>query len=120
MSAGAAARGIMPPMSSLARQVVVIALLLAAVVGLFVAAQSGQRRLEAASRRVELGAQRQQALSDVSQLLRQAESSQRGYILIADPDYLTPFQEASGKFPQAQARLDAAFAAAAPCLARRH
>ena len=106
----------MPPMSSLARQVVVIALLLAAVVGLFVAAQSGQRRLEAASRRVELGAQRQQALSDVSQLLRQAESSQRGYILIADPDYLTPFQEASGKFPQAQARLDAAFAAAAPAL----
>jgi signal transduction histidine kinase len=103
-------------MSSLARQVVVIALLLAAVVGLFVAAQSGQRRLEAASRQVELGAQRQRALSDVSQLLRQAESSQRGYILVGDPEYLIPFQEASAKFAQARARLEAAFAAAPPAL----
>jgi signal transduction histidine kinase len=100
------------PMSSLARQMVVIALLLAAVGGLFVAAQSGQRRLESASRRVELGAQRQRALSDVSQLLRQAESSQRGYILVGDPDYLIPFQEASAGIAEAEARLDAAFATA--------
>jgi signal transduction histidine kinase len=104
----------MPSMSSLARQVVVIALLLAAVVGLFVAAQSGQRRLEAASRRVELGAQRQRALSDVAQLLREAESSQRGYILVGDPEYLIPFQEASGRFKQAKAHLEAAFATAPP------
>jgi signal transduction histidine kinase len=103
-------------MSSLARQMVVIALLLAAVAGLFVAALSGQRRLEDASRRVELGAQRQRALSDVSQLLHQAESSQRGYILVANPAYLVPFQEASGKIAQAKARLDAAFATAAPAL----
>jgi len=101
-------------MSSLARQMVVSALLLAAVAGLFVTAQSGQRRLEDASRRVELGAQRQHALSEVSQLLRQAESSQRGYILVADPDYLIPFQEASARFAGAEARLDGTFAAAAP------
>ena len=93
-----------------------IALLLAAVVALFVAAQSGQRRLEAASRRVELGAERQRALSDVSQLLRQAESSQRGYILVGDPEYLIPFQEASGRLAQAQARLEVAFATAPPAL----
>ncbi len=64
-------------MSSTARQMLVVALLLATVVGLFVAAEVGQRRLEEASQRIELGAQRQQALADVSQLLRQAESSQR-------------------------------------------
>jgi signal transduction histidine kinase len=103
-------------MSSLARQALVIALLLAAVAGLFVAAQSGQRRLEDASRRVELGAQRQRALSEVAQLLRQAESSQRGYILMGNPEYLVPFQEASAKFAQAKARLDAAFATATPAV----
>jgi signal transduction histidine kinase len=100
-------------MSSLARQVVVLVLLLAAVGGLFVAAQSGERRLENASRRVELGAQRERALSDVLQLLSQAESSQRGYILVGNADYLVPFQEASGRIAAAQARLAAAFSTSA-------
>ena len=63
-------------MSSNARQVVLVALLLAAVLGLFVAAESGQRRLEDASRHVQHAAQRQVALADVWQLVRQAESSQ--------------------------------------------
>jgi signal transduction histidine kinase len=103
-------------MSSLTRQVVVTVLLLGAVLGLFVAAESGQRRLEDAGRRVELGAQRQRALSDVSQLLRQAESSQRGYILVGDPDYLVPFQEASARMTEAEARLDSAFAGAPPAV----
>jgi signal transduction histidine kinase len=100
-------------MSSLAHQMVVIGLLLAAVGGLFVAAQSGQRRLENASRRVELAAQRERALSDVLQLLRQAESSQRGYILVGNPDYLVPFQDASGRIAATQARLAAVFVTAA-------
>src|SRR5579871_3002185 len=104
------------PMSSLTRQVVVTVLLLGAVLGLFVAAQSGQRRLEDAGRRVELGAQRQRALSDVSQLLRQAESSQRGYILVGDPDYLIPFQEASARISEAEVRLDNAYAKAPAAL----
>jgi signal transduction histidine kinase len=99
-------------MSSLARQMLVTVLLLAAVGGLFVAAQSGQRRLETASRRVELGAQRQRALSDVAELLHQAESSQRGYILVGSSDYLIPFQEASARLSETEARLDAAFVAA--------
>jgi signal transduction histidine kinase len=103
-------------MSSLTRQVVVTVLLLGAVLGLFVAAQSGQRRLEDAGRRVELGAQRQRALSDVSQLLRQAESSQRGYILVGDPDYLIPFQEASARITEAEVRLDSAYAKAPAAL----
>ena len=78
-------------MSSNARQVVLVALLLAAVLGLFVAAESGQRRLEDASRHVQHAAQRQVALADVWQLVRQAESSQRGYILTDSPTYLMPF-----------------------------
>ena len=101
-------------MSSNARQVVLVALLLAAVLGLFVAAESGQRRLEDASRHVQHAAQRQVALADVWQLVRQAESSQRGYILTDSPTYLMPFQEASGNLPQALSRLEQAFASATP------
>jgi signal transduction histidine kinase len=103
-------------MSSITRQVVLVALLLAAVLGLFVAAESGQRRLEEASRQVQHAAQREQSLADVWQLVRQAESSQRGYILTDNPNYLMPFQEASGGLPQALARLEQAFAPATPAV----
>ena len=99
-------------MSSISRQIAVVALLLVAVIGLFVAAQSGQRRLEEASRHVEVGAARQSALADFWQLVRQAESSQRGYILLDNANYLGPFQEAAGNLPQAETRLDAAFGGA--------
>jgi len=99
-------------MNSVARQMLVVALLLATVVGLFVAAQLGQRRLEEASARIELGAQRQQALAGLWQLLQQAESSQRGYILVGDAAYLAPFQQASADLDAALERLDAAYAAA--------
>src|SRR6516165_8150803 len=103
-------------MSSIARQVVLVALLLAAVLGLFIAAESGQRRLEDASRQVQRAAQRQGALANVWQLVRQAESSQRGYILTDNPTYLMPFQEASGNLPQALGRLEQAFVAATPAV----
>lgn len=104
--------GIIAAMSSVSRQIAVVALLLVAVVGLFVAAQSGQRRLEEASRHVEVVAARQSALADFWQLVRQAESSQRGYILLDNANYLGPFHEAAGDLPQAEARLGAAFAGA--------
>jgi signal transduction histidine kinase len=99
-------------MNSVARQMLVVALLLATVVSLFVAAQLGQRRLEEASARIALIAQRQQALADVWQLLRQAESSQRGYILVGNAEYLTPFQQAAASYDGALQRLDAAYAGA--------
>jgi signal transduction histidine kinase len=98
-------------MNSRARQITVVALLLATVVVLFLAGQLGQRRLEAATATIQLGAQRQQAVSYVWQLLRQAESSQRGYILVGNPEYLAPFEEASAKLAGARAQLDAAFTA---------
>jgi len=96
-------------MNSVARQTVLVALLLAAVLGLFIAAQSGQRRLEEASRQVQRAAERQRTLGELWQLLRQAESSQRGYILLDNANYLMPFQEASGNLTQSLERLDRAF-----------
>jgi len=103
-------------MNSITRQMLVAALLLAAVVGLFIAAQSGQRRLEDASRRVQLAAERETALGDLWQLLRGAESSERGYILVDNPEYLVPFQEAAGNLPHAVKRVDEAFLAAPPAI----
>jgi signal transduction histidine kinase len=100
-------------MNSTARQMGLVALLLAAVLALFVAAQSGERRLEAASRQVQVAAQRQRTLGELWQLMRQAESSQRGYILLDNANYLMPFQEASGNLPQALDQVDQAFATAA-------
>jgi len=97
-------------MNSVARQMLVVALLLATVAGLFVAAQVGQRRLEEASAQIALTAERQQALADLWQLLRQAESSQRGYILVGNAAYLAPFQQASADFDATLKRLDAAYA----------
>ena len=99
-------------MSSIARQMVLVVLLLVAVLGLFIAAESGQRRLEDASRQVQRAAQRERALADVWQLVRGAESSQRGYILTDNVTYLMPFQEASGSLPQALGNLEQAYAAA--------
>lgn len=95
---------------------VVVALLLAAVIGLFVAAESGRRRLENASERVEQAAERERVLGDFSQLLSQAESSQRGYLLLGDESYLAPYQEAARKLPEALQRLDSAFARADPAV----
>jgi CHASE3 domain sensor protein len=73
------------------RQMALIVLLLAAVLGLFVAAVSGQRQLEEASQQVEEDALRGRALADVLQLLSRAESAQRGFILLGDATYLEPF-----------------------------
>jgi signal transduction histidine kinase len=99
-------------MSSFSRQILLAALLLGAVVGLFVAAAVGQRRLVDASARVQLAAVRQGTLADVAQLLSEAESSQRGYILLDNPQYLQPFDAAAARAPQALGRLELAFAAA--------
>ena len=99
-------------MRSAARQLVLVGLLLATVIGLFVAAESGQRQLEATSLRIAQAARRENALAEVLQVLRQAESAQRGYILLGDPTYLTPYQEGLAKLPIDLNDLDAAFGTA--------
>lgn len=101
-------------MSSAARQLVVVGLLLAAVVALFIAAESGQRQLAEASSRVEKAAQRERALSSLMQILTQAESGQRGYILTGDRNYLVPYQEAAAKVAEDVRQLTDAFANADP------
>jgi signal transduction histidine kinase len=99
-------------MKSAARQMALVALLLAAVLGLFLAAELGQRKLEEVRHRVELGAQRERTLAQVLQLLSQAESSQRGSILLDDRGYLDPYYDSVRRLPQALRQLDQAFAAA--------
>lgn len=103
-------------MSSTARQLLVVGVLLAAIVGLFVAAETGQHQLEEASQRIERAARRAHALGEDMQLLSQAESGQRGYILLGDSAYLVPYQDASDKLPAALQRLDAAFASSEPAV----
>src|SRR5580765_3218747 len=100
--------------SSAARQLVVVGLLLAAVVALFLAAESGQRQLATASRRVELAAERERALSGLLQILSQSESGQRGYILTGDPAYLGPYREGTKRLERDIGELTDAFAAADP------
>jgi signal transduction histidine kinase len=101
-------------MNSAARQLLLVGLLLATVIGLFVAAESGQRQLAEASRRVERAARRANALGEVLQVLIQAESGQRGYILLGEPAYLLPYQEALLKVEPDLKELDAAFGTADP------
>jgi len=101
-------------MSSAARQLLVVVLLLAAVLGLFVAAESGQRQLAAASRSVERAAARERALGDVLQMLTQAESGQRGFILTGEQKYLVPYQDGTAKLSTSLRHLTEVFADAEP------
>jgi signal transduction histidine kinase len=77
----------------------VLGLLLAAVAVLFIAAESGQRHLAAASRRVEKAAAREHSLATLQDILSRAESGQRGYILLGDDAYLTQYQEGLERLP---------------------
>lgn len=99
-------------MSASLRQLAGVVLLLAVLLGLFIAAESGQRQLAEASRRIEAAAQRERALGEVLQLVIQAESSQRGYLLLADPAYLAPYADARARIGPALARLQQLYASA--------
>ncbi len=103
-------------MSTGTRQLSMLALLLTALVALFVAAEAGQRDLAMASQRVEISAQRAGALADLLQLISQAESSQRGFILLGDPEYLAPFQDSLAKIPRALRSLTTLFSSADPAV----
>jgi signal transduction histidine kinase len=99
-------------MKSTPRQFLAVALLLAAIVALFVAAESGHRQLEEASQRFEQAARRTGAIGSMLQILSQAESAQRGFILLGKADYLVPYTEATDKVPAELRELQAAFASA--------
>ena len=80
-------------------------LLIGFLIGLFFLAADGQSRLNAANERVHASQLRQQALSEFSALMNDAESGQRGYLLTGESSYLQPYTEAVGKVEAALDRL---------------
>jgi len=94
------------------RQAIPVVVLIAALIGLFAAAQSGQQRLADASRRVEAAALRHRVLSETLQLLTQAESSQRGYVLLGESVYLAPYLDALPALAKNLHRIDEVFVTA--------
>ncbi len=72
-------------------------LLIGFLIGLFFLAAAGQSRLNAANERVHDSELRQQALSEFSALITDAESGQRGYLLTGESSYLQPYTEAVAK-----------------------
>ena len=89
---------------------ILMAVSLTAVLGLYGVAEEGQSRLVQASREVEIATRRQQALSMALQLLTQAETNERGFLISADSGYLEPYERAEAAIPAALDELQAAFA----------
>ena len=79
-------------MRSATRQFLILGLLLASVVFLFIAAETGQRQLAEASGRVEKAARHEHALGNLQEILSRAESGQRAYILLGERKYLATYQ----------------------------
>jgi signal transduction histidine kinase len=84
-------------------------LLIGFLIGLFFLAADGQSRLNAANERVHTSQLRQQALSEFSALMNDAESGQRGYLLTGESSYLQPYTEAVSKVEAALDRLHEAY-----------
>jgi signal transduction histidine kinase len=95
---------------SATRQFLVLGLLLASVMFLFLAAESGQRHLADASRRVEKAARREEALGNLLEILSRSESGQRGFILLGDSTYLAAYQDGVERLPAALQSLTGEFA----------
>jgi signal transduction histidine kinase len=86
-------------------------LLVGFLVGLFLLATAGQTRLEAANERVHNSQLREEALSEYLALISTAETSQRGYIIVGEDDYLAPYAAAVAAIGPALDRVRAAYAA---------
>src|SRR5450755_3692037 len=84
-------------------------LLICFLSGLFFLAADGQSRLNRANERVHDSQLRQQALSEFSALMNDAESGQRGYLLTGESSYLQPYTEAGSKVEPALDRVHAAY-----------
>jgi signal transduction histidine kinase len=72
-------------------------LLVGFLTGLFFLAIAGQTRLQLANELLHVAQLRQQALSDYLTLIRDAETSQRDYLLTGDTHYLAPYRDALPK-----------------------
>ena len=76
-------------------------------VGVLVFSELGYRRLEAANRTMAVSLEMQSTLHEVLALIIDAETSQRGYLLTAQPQYLDPYRAALPKIDDRFKRLSA-------------
>lgn len=78
------------------RRYVLIPILLSIVllVSAFVMDLDAQRRLAASTQRVQAQLQRAALLNNLLQMVVEAESGQRGYLLTGEPSFLVPYQSA--------------------------
>src|ERR1700723_1212263 len=84
-------------------------LLVAFLVGLFFLAAAGQSRLNMANERLHRSQLREQALSEFSGLMTDAESAQRGYLLTGEGKYLKPYTAAVARVRGSLDRLHEAY-----------
>jgi signal transduction histidine kinase len=75
--------------------------------GILVFSELGFRRLEAANRTMAVSLEMQSTLHEVLALIVDAETSQRGYLLTAQPEYLGPYRAALPKIDDRFNRLRA-------------
>jgi signal transduction histidine kinase len=71
--------------------------------GILVFSELGFRRLEAANRTTSLSLEMESTLHEVLALIVDAETSQRGYLLTSQPEYLDPYRAA---LPKIESRFD--------------
>src|SRR5918996_730763 len=65
--------------------------------GILVFSELGFRRLEAANRTMAVSLEMQSTLHEILALIVDAETSQRGYVLTDQPEYLDPYRAALPK-----------------------
>ena len=92
-------------------------LLVGFLAGLFFLATAGQMRLQNANSLLHLSQLRQQALSDYLALIRDADTSQRDYLLTGDPGYLAPYRQAVTKLDSTLDDMQQGYAGNAAALA---
>ncbi len=85
-------------------------LLIGFLTGLFFVATASQTRLQPANERVRVSQERQRALSDYLALIRDAETSQRGYLLTGDDQYLVPYNASTPRLEAALENLRVSYA----------